>query len=337
MKPSALPPHAQLMQFILGKWISKPIYVAAELGIADMLAEGPRSIEALAEMSKSHGPTLYRVLRALACVGIFAETDNMYFELTPMAECLKTGIMRSIALMFHADWHDKAWDKLLYGVQTGESPFEQAHGKPVFEWFIDHPAAAKIFNEANALKALNSHRVIVDVYDFSDIGILTDVGGGYGNLMAEILTAFPTLQGVVADLPSVAHPARTEIQARGLDTRCEIVECDFFKEIPAGSDAYLLSHVLHDWDDEHCRKILRNCHRAMKSGARLLIVESIIPEGNEFSIGKLLDLEVFVMGGGLERTQAEFKELLEACGFRLSRVVPTPESISVIECILHEN
>jgi hypothetical protein len=329
-----LPPHAQLMQFILGKWISKPIYVVAELGIADLLANGPESIDTLAEKSETHAPTLYRIMRALAGVGIFSEIDNRCFELTPTAECLRTGAMRSIALMFHADWHDKAWDHLLHGVKTGKPPFDKAHGKPVFEWFNDHPEAAKIYNEANALKAMNSHRAIVDAYDFSEINILTDVGGGYGSLMAEILIAFPDLQGVVAELASVVQAAKAEIQARGLDTRCRVVECDFFKEIPAGSDAYLMSHILHDWDDDRCIVILKNCKRAMEPRSKLLIVEDIIPEGNTFSIGKLLDLEVFVMGGGRERTEAEFKRLFEKCGFKLARIFPTQESISVIECFL---
>jgi len=333
MKPTDLPPHVQMMQFILGKWISKPLYVAAELGIADMLADGSKSIDALAEMSESHSPTLYRVMRALAGVGIFSETDDRCFELTPMAECLKTGIMRSVALMFHSDWHEKAWDNLLYGVRTGKPPFDKAHGKPIFEWFKDNPEAAKIYNEANALKAANSHRAIVDAYDFSGINTLADIGGGLGTLLAEILNAYPSMQGLVADIPTVVQAARVEIQARALDKRCKVVECDFFNEIPAGSDAYLMSHILHDWNDEQCQKILNNCHRAMQPGSKLFIVETVIPPGNAFSVGKLLDLEVFVMGGGRERTQAEFERLLEACGFRLSQTVPTEESISLIECI----
>jgi hypothetical protein len=333
MQSSNLPPQTQLMQFILGKWISKPIYVAAELGIADMLADGPQSIEALAEMSQSHAPTLYRVLRALAAVGIFSETDDKCFELTPMAECLKTGVMRSIALMFHADWHDRAWDNLLYGVKTGKPPFDKAHGKPAFEWFESHPHAARIYNEANALKAMNSHRAVVDVYDFSDIETLTDVGGGYGSLIAEILLVYPMLRGVVAELPNVVPAARDQIMARDLDKRCNVIECDFFREIPAGGDAYLMSNILHDWKDDHCLKILRNCRRAMKPGSKLLIVETIIPQGNAFSIGKLLDLEVFVMGGGCERTEDEFRCLLEECGFKHLRIIPTEEGISVIECI----
>ena len=141
------------------------------------------------------------------------------------------------------------------------------------------------------------------------------------------------MHGIVADIWSVAEQAKKEIQARGLDDRCTVVECDFFTEIPAGSDAYLISHILHDWNDAQCQTILNNCHKAIQSGSRLLIVEAVIPAGNEFSIGKLLDLEVFVMGGGRERTQAEFRDLLESCGFQLSQIVPTEESISVIEAV----
>ena len=333
MKPVELPPHAQLMQFILGKWISKPIYVAAELGIADMLADGPKSVDELARLSETHSPSLYRLMRALAAVGIFSETNDKCFELTPMAECLKTGVMRPVALMFHSDWHDRAWDNLLYGVKTGEAAFDYAHGMPLFEWFKDNPSAAQIYNQANALKAGSSHRVIVDAYDFSGITTLTDVGGGTGALMAEILTVYPSMHGVVADIPSVVRQAKTEIQARGLDARCTAVECDFFTEIPAGSDAYLMSHILHDWNYTQCQTILSNCHKAMHPGARLLIVEAVIPAGNEFSIGKLLDLEVFVMGGGCERTETEFRDLLESCGYRLSQIVPTEESICVIEAV----
>jgi ubiquinone/menaquinone biosynthesis C-methylase UbiE len=333
MKPIELPPHAQLMQFILGKWISKPIYVAAELGIADMLTDGPKSVDDLARMSETHAPSLYRLMRALAAVGIFSETNGKCFELTPMAECLKTGAMRPVALMFHSDWHDKAWDNLLYGVKTGEAAFDNAHGMPLFEWFKENPSAAKIYNEANALKAGNSHRIIVDAYDFSGINTLTDVGGGTGALLAEILNAYPSMHGVVADISSVVRQAKTKIQATGLGARCTTVECDFFNAIPAGSDAYLMSHILHDWNDTQCKTILNNCHKAMQSGSRLLIVEAVIPAGNEFSIGKLLDLEVFVMGGGRERTEAEFRNLLESCGFQLSQIIPTAESISVIEAV----
>ncbi len=333
MTQNDLPPPAQLMNFIIGKWVSKPIYVAAELCIADLLGDGPRSIEELASASKSHAPSLYRMMRALASVGIFRETDSKQFELTPMAEFLKSGAMRSIALMFNSDWNDKAWGLFLDSVKTGDTAFEKAHGMSVSDWLENNPQAEEVFSKANAFKAVHSHRAIIDVYDFSDINTLMDIGGGTGTLMAEILEANPKIKGTVAETPSVAKIAKEEIQARGSKDRCRVVECDFFEEIPAGSDAYLMSHILHDWSDEKCRLILKNCHRAMKGESKLLVVEMLVPKGNEPHISKLLDLEMFVITGGRERTEAEYRELLESSGFKLSQVIPTKESICIIEAV----
>jgi hypothetical protein len=333
MKPNELTPPAQLMKFIVGKWISKPIYVAAELCIADMLAEGPKSIEELAQTSQTHAPTLYRMMRALASVGIFLETEDKQFKLTPMAECLKSDAMRSIALMFNSDWSDKTWGYLLDSIKTGNTAFEKAHGMPVSNWLEKNPQAAKIFNEANAIKAASSHRAIIDIYDFSDISILTDVGGGLGVLIVEILKANPTMKGIVADIPSVIQETKKIIQAQALENRCQVVECDFFKSVPTGSDAYLLSNILHDWPDEQCRIILTNGYRAIKAESRLLVVEMIIPPGNEPSVAKLLDLEMLVTTGGRERTEMEFKVLLESSGFLLSRIIPTKENVCIIEGI----
>jgi hypothetical protein len=321
------------MKFIVGKWISKPIYVAAELGIADKLAEGPKSIEDLAQASHSHAPSLYRMMRALASVGIFSETEDNRFELTPMAEYLKTGAMRSIAIMFNADWSDKAWAYFLDSVKTGDTAFEKAHGMPVSDWLEKNPQAAEIFNEANAIKAAGSHRAIIDAFDFSGISTLTDVGGGVGALMAEILITNPSIHGIIADLPHVIQSTQKMIRARGIENRCRAVECDFFKNIPSGSDAYLMSNILHDWPDEKCRIILRNCHRAMKAESKLLVMEMLIPPGNEPSVAKLLDLEMLVTTGGRERTEAEFKNLFESSGFRMSRIIPTKNNVAIIEGI----
>ena len=333
MEPNELPPPSQLMNFIVGKWISKPVYVAAELGIADLLAEGSKSIEELALASRSHAPSLYRMMRALASVGIFAETEERRFELTPMAELLKSGAMRSFALMFNSDWSDRAWERFIDSVRTGGTAFEMAHGMPVSDWLEKNPRAADVFNEANAVKAARSHRAIVDVHDFSGINTLTDVGGGLGALMAEVLSANPSMKGVVADVPSVINKTEEFIRSRGLEDRCKTVECDFFKEIPAGSDGYLMSHILHDWPDDQCEIILGNCRKAMKPESTLLVVEMIVPPGNQPSIAKLLDLEMLVTTGGRERTEKEFKILLESSGFKLSRIISTEAGVSVIEGI----
>lgn len=333
METTQLPPPAQLMKMIVGKWLSKPIYVAAELGIADLLADGPRSITELARVTQTHPPTLYRIMRALASIAIFSEKKDRYFELTPLAELLKSGKMRSMALMFNAVWNDQAWQQLSEGLKSGQTPFEIAHGKPLNQWLERNPQAATVLNAANAIKAASSHRAIVDVYDFDGIDKLLDVGGGYGTLMIEILKANPSLRGMILDLPPVVRKAREVIHQHGLSERCEAVQGDFFNEVPAGCDTMLLSHILHDWPDEKCQVLLQNCHRALQPGSRLIIAEMIVPPGNEPSLAKLLDLEMLVITGGRERTVSEFSSLLESSGFQLSRIIPTGESICVIEGI----
>jgi len=282
MNQNTNPPEQQMMQFIIGKWISKPIYVAAKLGIADMLAQRNRNIEELAEMSATMADPLYRMMRALAGIGIFTETKNRVFENTPLSECLKKGRLKSAALMFESNWHSNIWNNLLYSIQTGKPSFEKVFDKPAFEWFRDNPKQADIFNEANSFKAVFTHRII------------------------------------------------KTIKKNKLENRMGAVQCDFFKEIPVGSDAYLLSHILHDWPDEKCINILKNCRKVMDSKGKLLIIEGIIPSGNEFSVSKLLDLEVLLMGGGCERTKDEFEELFKKSGFQLSEIVQTDEGISII-------
>lgn len=333
MTSREMPPHVELMKYIIGKWFSKPIHAAAELGIADLLSSGPMSIDELAEKCCAHTPSLYRMMRALASVGIFRETEQRQFELTPMAELLRSNAMRPIARMFNAEWNDEAWMHFLDGVRTGETPFLAAHGQPLFEWLEEHPDEAKVLMEANAVKAVTSHRAIVDAYDFSGIRTLVDVGGGNGSLMVEILSVFPEMRGIVADVSAMIGKASELIQSRGLTDRCTAVECNFFESVPGGGDAYLLSNILHDWDDGQCRRILKACSDAQTQDDKLLVVESVVPPGNEPSVAKLLDLEMFVITGGMERTEAEYRSLLESSGYELYKVIPTKESISIIEAV----
>lgn len=333
MPSKQIPPQEELMKFILSKWISKPIYVAAELRIADQLSDGPKPIGELAESVGAHAPSLYRLMRALACVGIFAETDDGCFELTPLAACLASDALRPIALMMHSQWHDRAWDHLLESIQTGKIAFDAAHGAGAFDWFDRHPRAAAVFHQANAVKIMAAVPAIIDAYDFSTIYTLIDIGGGTGALMAGILDATPGLTGIVADLPSVIHSTDDAIRRNGLTRRGRRVACNMFETVPAGGDAYLLSNVLHDWNDADALAILETVYRAIKPEGRLLIIESVVPSGNDFSIAKLLDLEVFVMGGGRERTLAEFRALLGRAGFGLSNVTATQAGVSIIEGI----
>lgn len=227
----------------------------------------------------------------------------------------------------------RAWEYLLDSVKTGETPFEKAHEMPLTKWLERNPHVTEIFNEANAVKAAGSHRAIVDAYNFSNINTLTDIGGGIGTLMAEILAANAHLKGVVADLPSVVLGAEKTIRSKGLHGRCKIAGCDFFRVIPKGSESYLMSNILHDWPDDKCKSILNNCRKAMQPEAKLLLIEMIVPEGNDLSIAKLLDLEMLVVTGGKERTKAEFDFLLESSGLKLVRIIPAQENIFVIEAM----
>lgn len=322
---------SQLMKMIAARWVSKPIYAAAELGIADILASGPKTVEELARLTRTYTPYLKRMMRALASVGIFSENNENEYELTPMAGLLKSGALRAAAILFNADWSDRAWSYFLNALYTGETPFEKAHGEPLSVWLKSHPEAARVFTEANAIKAANTHRTIVDHYDFSGIGLITDVGGGNGALLAEILEANPVLRGIVADQPDVIDSARQLLKNRELDDRCSVMECDFFTRIPSGSGAYLLSHILHDWPDERCVTILKNCKKAMRPDSRLLLVEMIVPPGNTPSVSKLLDMEMLAITGGRERTLEEYNALLMSAELTLLRVIETPEEISIVE------
>ncbi|MCP4610927.1 MAG: methyltransferase, partial [Planctomycetes bacterium] len=235
MTQEAVSPESQMMKFILGKWISKPIHAAAKLGIPDILANGSRNIDDLSEMTETHPDSLYRMMRALSGVGVFAESEGRVFANTPLSECLKEDRLRSASLMFHSDWHDRMWDNLLYTLQTGYPAFEAIFGDRAFDWFEKNPDEARVFHEANSFKAAFSHRVIAEVYDFTGISTITDVGGGFGGLMTEILKVNPFMKGVVAELPETVRHLNEIIKKSGLESRMSAVECDFFKEVPGGS------------------------------------------------------------------------------------------------------
>jgi len=326
-------PVQEMMRYIAGKWISKPLYAAAELGIADLLTEGPLPVVELARRSGCHAPTLYRVLRALAAVGIFADHGQGTFAQTELSSCLRSGALRAAALSFASPWNDRAWTGLLEGVRSGDTPFELACGRSFPDWLEDHPKESARLQEANAVKAAATQRALLDVYDFSGLRLFVDVGGGTGVLAAEILCAYPDLHGIVADLPSALPAASRTIAGRGLEKRCRVKACDFFAELPAGADLYLLSDILHDWPEERCRDILRNCRRAVSGEARLLVVEMVVPPGEGFSPAKLLDLEMFVLNGGRQRSVSELEALLTEAGFALKRVLPAAGGLSVLEAL----
>lgn len=327
------PPPAVLLQMMTGYWISKAIYVAAKLGVADHLAGGPRSAEDLAVATQSHAPALYRVLRALASIGVFTEVEPGRFALTPMAELLRSGTpdsMRALAIMY-AEEQYRAWGDALYSVRTGQPAFEHAFGMPYFNFFATHPEASQVFNEAMVGWTTQLTDAVVAAVDFSSFGTVVDVGGGHGALLAAILKSSPAARGTLFDLPHVVESAEPFLTAAGVADRCARVGGDFFATIPAGADAYALAQILHDWDDERSLAILRQVRQAIPEHGKLLIVELVLPEGNEPFLGKWLDLHMLVLLGGQERTVAQYAMLLRAAGFELTGVVPTSEPQSIVE------
>jgi O-methyltransferase domain/Dimerisation domain len=331
---ASLPP-ATLLQMMTGYWVSQALHVAAKLGIADLLADGPVDCEDLAAATDTHAPSLQRVLRALASVGVFTEVSPGSFALTPLAELLRTetpGSMRALAIMY-AEEQYRAWGELLHSVRTGETAFEQQFGMGYFEYLAQHPESDRVFNEAMTGWTHQLVGAVVDTYDFSAFKTVVDVGGGYGALLAAILQNNSGMRGILFDLPHVVASAEEQLAATEVADRCTFVGGDFFAEVPAGGDAYVLSQILHDWDDERCMAILGQCRRAMPDHGKLLVVELVLPEGDEPFLGKWLDLHMLVLLGSRERTAAEYDTLFRAAGFKLARVVPTPPGPSVVEAV----
>ena len=331
---SQLPPGVQLDYLIAGGWITQAVGVAAELGIADLLADGPKLSTELAQATGSHPQALYRLLRALASIGVFTEVEPERFGLTPMAEVLRDdapGSLRGMALFRaeHVQWGP--WAQLGHSIRTGQPVFEQVHGVDFWEYFAQHPAASAIFNAAMKGTMGQVADTVAAAYDFSQFSSIVDVGGGHGATLSAILRSNSALQGVVFDLPHVAEGAKEAVRAADLVERCDIVGGDMFEQVPAGGDAYMLSRIIHDWDDERSVAILKNCRRVMGPRARLLLVEEVIPPGDTLSFGKLMDLNMLVSLGGQERTEAEYRALYEAAGFALTQAIPTRSRVSIIE------
>jgi SAM-dependent methyltransferase len=330
-------PLLALQDMILGKWIAQALSVAAKLGVADLLKDGSRDCDELARANQVDAGALYRVLRALASVGVFAETDDHRFGLTPKAEFLRSevpGSLRAAAIMAGEDWTWRPWGELHRSVKTAERAFDRIFGVAPFAYLAANPSAAAIFNEAMTGWSMQNSRAVADVYDFSGIGTLMDVGGGHGYLLATILEANPSLRGILCDTAEVTEGARARIAAAGLADRCTVVAGDFFATLPEGADACILKSVIHDWDEPQAITILQNCRRAVGPGGRVLLAEMVIPPGNDPHVGKLLDLEMLIMAGGRERTEAEFRDLLAAAGLRLTRLVPTASPTCVIEGVV---
>jgi hypothetical protein len=317
-----------------GAWLTQMLHVAAELGVADELGQGERSSEELAAACGAHPDTLFRLLRGLASVGVFRETAPRRFTLTPLAELLRTDHPASLRqfLRMLGEEHYLAWDGLLESVRSGEPSFHARYGCSVFAYYQDHPRRAAIFDGAMTDFSRQETAGLLEAYRFEGIRHLVDVGGGRGELLMAVLERHPNLRGTVYEQPSVLAPVTVPSTLEG---RLALEAGDFFTSVPAGADAYLMKHILHDWDDERCLVILGHIRAAMAPGGRLLIVEQVIPPGNDPFPGKLLDLNMLVMTeGGRERTPADYAELLGKAGLQLQRIIPTSAPTSVVEAAI---
>jgi len=323
-----------MLQIISGFWISRAVYVIAKLGIPDLLKSGPKTAEELASETSMHAPSLYRILRALASVGVIRSDEGKRFALTPLTETLVTdapGSLRWFAVSELGQEHYPAWGNLMYSVKTGEIAFDNFFGVDIWEYFRQNPEDAAVFNNSMSGMTAATNESITSLYDFSGFKKLVDIGGGHGGLITSVLKSNPQLKGVLFDAPQVIEGARARIEAAGLADRCETVAGDFFKAVPEGGDAYIMKWIIHDWDDERAITILKNCRKQMPSKGKIILVDSVVPDTDEPHFSKFIDLNMLVMTGGKERTAKEFEELFAAAGFRLLRVIPTDLPTSIIE------
>ena len=323
----------RLTRIMIGAALSRAVSSIAEIGVADLIQSGePQPVEHLASASKTHEPSLYRILRFMASYGIFQETANRHFDHTPLSAALRgdaPGSFRAAAQMFHPIF--AAWDGLHYSIQTGQPGFNKVFDAPIFDYIAAHPNMGPIVD--SGMTAFHGYETaaMLDVYDFSEIGVLADIGGGNGSLISAVLSHYPKMKGLLFDLGHVVGRTKKNLKISALANRCNVVEGSFFETIPAGADAYLFRHIIHDWTDEQCTQILRHCRKVIPAQGKLLIVDCVVPAGNAPSLSKDVDMIILTFPGGQERTEAQFRSLLQASGFELQSITPTTTMVSVIE------
>jgi O-methyltransferase domain/Dimerisation domain len=337
--PNSVPPPTpadHIMQLSTGYMASMSIHIVAKLGIADLLKDGPRAVNELAAATATNEDRLYRVLRALASLGVFAEVGPRKFALTPAANVLRSDVqesIRALALWMSDPLHFRVYAEMMHPVRTGQTAFGHLMGKPIFDYLPTDPAESDVFNDAMTCFSGMTLPAVLEAYDFSGISTLMDVAGGHGALLRAILNKYPAMRGIVIDLDHVIRGARQLPENAAIAHRCEFVQADFFAAVPAHADAIIMKHIIHDWDDPEATTILRNCHKALagKPGAKVLVVEPVISSGNSPELGKFIDLEMMVFPGGRERTEEEFRKLFASAGLRLTRIVPTASPVCVVE------
>lgn len=332
-------PSATMLQIMTGFRVSRATYVVAKLGIADLLKDGSKSSEELAQLTDTHAPSLYRVMRGLVSAGIFDQDEQERFTLTPVGATLRSDVpnsLRALAIINLGEERYQAWGDLMFSVRTGEIAFNKMFGMGLWEYYQQHPDQAKTFDDSMANLIAAHNAAVLASYPFSAIDTLVDVGGGNGSFIVSALEANPLMKGVLFDLPHVAEQAKKRIAAAGLYERCAVIGGDIVSAVPEGGTLYVLSKIIHDWNDDRAIAILKNCQRAMKDKAKLLLVEIILPARVEQSPALqrafMLDVHMMATTGGRERTEAEYRRLLKAAGFEVIRIIPSRSELTVIEC-----
>ncbi|MEW5810955.1 MAG: methyltransferase [Actinomycetota bacterium] len=333
---ASAPGNVALLEIATGAWTTQVLYVAARLGIADQLAQGPRRSAEVANAVGAHPDAVHRLMRALTSRGALKERRDGRFALTPVGQALRAevpGSMRDMVLFIGhpARWAD--WGSLDYSVRTGEPAADMLRGMPFFEYLDTDPEFAEVFNNAMTAASGLSDDVALQAYDFTGCRLAVDVGGGHGAVLATILRSAPDARGVLFDLPTVVEGAGRIFEQAGVAPRARVESGSFLDAVPAGADLYVMKNVIHDWDDEHAMTILRNIRTGIIAGGRLVLLEMVLPERASSFIGHMLDLEMLLMLHGRERTRTEYADLLRRAGFRLTRVIPTVSPLSVIEAV----
>lgn len=335
--PEATNPMQQVLQVATGYIASSAMSVAMELGIPDRLTAGPRSAAELAQATGANEDALYRVLRLLASLGIFEEVGQRRFGLNEAGQLLcaeTTGSLGGVARFLPDPLHFRVYANLVDSVRTGRPAAEKTLGMPVFEYLAANPDYSEVFNDAMTAMSGPAASAAIEAYDFSRYPTIVDVAGGHGEVLMAILRACPGSRGVVADLEHVIQGTRKRIAEAGMAERCQAVTCDFFRAVPEGGDAYVMKHIIHDWDDDRAATILENIKAAMgEKKSALILIETVVPDEPGPDMSKVIDLEMMAFPGGRERTRNEFGELFDRAGFELTKVVATKSPFSVIEAV----
>jgi hypothetical protein len=322
-----------MLQMLNGPHVAGALACLARLSVPDLIEAGPKSADELAGQIGAQPQALYRLMRATASVGVLSEGADGKFSQTPLSRVLTRDArpsLRSFAIMGGTEWHARGWAELEYSVRTGKPTLQKIYGKPAFELFRENPDMAEIFNGAMTEISMMDSPAVAAAYSFDGIHSLTDVAGGHGLLLATILERNPGMKGTLYETPAVIEGAKSGPLRPMLD-RCALVAGDMFASVPAGVDAYIMKHIIHDWPDEVCIKILKSCRAGVNPGGKLLVVDDVILPGNDFAPGKFVDLQMLLFPGGMERSEQQFRVLLAASGWRLTRIVPTAAGISIVE------